>query len=55
MRKVVLISNKTYGHLQHVNQDYCHDNGIAYSSDRFFYILNQSFDYRLRLKNPFIA
>lgn len=55
MSKVVLISNKTYGHLQHVNQDYCHDNGIAYSSDRFFYILNQSFDYRLRLKNPFIA
>ena len=55
MSKVVLISNKTYGHLQHINQDYCHDNGTAYSSDRFFYILNQSFDYRLRLKNPFIA
>ena len=55
MSKVVLISNKTYGHLQHINQDYCHDNGTAYSSDRFFYILNQSFDYRLRLKNPLIA
>ena len=55
MSKVVLISNKTYGHLQHINQDYCHDNGTAYSSDRFFYILNQSFDYRLRLKNPFVA
>ena len=55
MSKVVLISNKTYGHLQHINQDYCHDNGTAYSSDRFFYILNQSFDYRLRLKNLLIA
>ena len=55
MSKVILISNKTYGHLQHINQDYCHDNGTAYSSDRFFYILNQSFDYRLRLKNPLIA
>ena len=55
MSKVVLISNKTYGHLQHINQDYCHDNGTVFSSDRLFYILNQSFDYRLRLKNPLLA
>lgn len=54
MAKTILISNKTYDNLEDVGKNYCHDSGIAYTPDRFFYIVNQTFDYQLKLKNRII-
>lgn len=51
MSKTVLISNKAYGDLEKISKDYCHDSGSAYTSDRYFAIVNETFDYHLKLKS----
>lgn len=51
MAKTVLISNKTYGDLKGVGVDYCHDSGVAYTNDRYFSIVNETFDYQLKMKS----
>ena len=50
MAKTVLISNRSYGDMNGVGKDYIHDSGTAYTAERYFDIVNETFDYNLKLK-----
>lgn len=54
MAKTVLITNKAYGDMSGVGIDYCHDSGVAYTNDRYFSIVNETFDFNLKLKSRFL-
>ncbi len=55
MAKTILITNKAYGDLKGTGKDYCHDSGVAYTNDRYFSIVNETFDYHLKLKSRFLS